>query len=89
MLSIQTICYELGKIIVCFSIGFILGWISRGIREQYVSNIDNEKLIALLISFIWALSIIIAIINPNYETPLALHGLMGGIVGFYYKQKKV
>lgn len=86
-MDVQSIGFDLMKALVGFSIGFSAGWITRGLRDKSQTNIDNEKVIALLVAFIWAISVIADIINPSYDTPIALHGLMGGIVGFYYKKK--
>lgn len=87
MFTWQTFGYEMGKATVFFFMGFATGWIVRGIRDKSNSSINNEKVIALLVAGIWAVSVIVDMINPSYETPIAIHGLMGGIVGFYYKDK--
>lgn len=41
--------------------------------------------VLLVVTGIWALSMIIDIISPQYETSPLVHGLMGAIVGFFYR----
>lgn len=50
----------------------------------------NSEIVLVVVTAIWALSMIIDIISPQYETSPLVHGLMGAIVGFFYKpQPKV
>ncbi len=86
MVSAIQLGAELSKGSIFFALGFILGYVVRGYKEKFNSTIDNEKFIALLVSLIWAISVIVDMLNPVYDTPIALHGLMGAIVGFYYKR---
>lgn len=78
---------EIIKGLVFFSLGFISGYVIRGIKDSTNSSLDNEKVIALLIAGIYAISIIADILVPTYDTPIGLHGIMGGIVGFYFKKR--
>ena len=49
-------------------------------------NTSNSKLIVLLVvTTIWTVSMIVEIANPAYHTNPMVHGLMGSIVGFFYK----
>lgn len=45
----------------------------------------NSDTVLLVVTAIWALSMIIDIISPQYETSPLVHGLMGAIVGFFYR----
>lgn len=87
MITTQVMGYELSKVIMTLIIGFILGWVTRGWKEKYQSNIDNEKVITLMITISYIISVLASIANPAYQTPLALHGLMGTVLGFYFKNK--
>jgi len=87
MINVSTVGYKLGEIILYASLGFIMGWIARGLKEKYSNNINNEKAITLMVSLIYFISVLVSIANPAYQTPLALHGLMGTVLGFYFKQK--
>lgn len=48
----------------------------------------NADLVLLVVTVVWGLSMIIDIASPTWETPIAVHGLMGAIVGFFYKSTK-
>lgn len=87
MSDITLIGFKLGEIIVYGGVGFIIGWFARGFKEKYKSEINNEKAITLMIAGVYVLSVLVSIANPSYQTPLALHGLMGTVLGFYLKQK--
>jgi len=48
-------------------------------------NQKNGDMVLIVVTAIWALSMIIDIISPTYETSPLVHGLMGAIVGFFYR----
>lgn len=64
--------------------GFISGYIFRGLRDKR-GDTDNNSIVLLIVTLIWALSMVVDIISPQYETSPLVHGLMGAIVGFFYK----
>lgn len=70
-----------------FCIGFAIGYVARGIRDKSNSSIDNEKIIALMIAGTYVISVLAGVFIAGYQTPLGLHGIMGGIIGFYFKKK--
>jgi len=78
---------EIIKGFIFFCIGFALGYIARGIKDHSNSSIDNEKVIALLIAVTYVVSVLAGVFVSGYQTPLGLHGIMGGIIGFYFKKK--
>ena len=82
----KTIGVELAKAIIYIGVGFVFGWISRGLKEKYVTTFENEKVIAILIAIVYVLSVLSAMVNPNYQTPAGLHAIMGIVAGYYYKQ---
>lgn len=70
--------------VVFFSIGFATGFAAAGSFEGAPRR--RLKLnIALLIAGVWALSIVAGIFIDGYSTSIALHGIMGAIVGYLYK----
>lgn len=83
---IRAIGFEVSKAIVYIGIGFLIGYITRGYKEKYVSTIENEKVISLMIAFVYVVSVLSAIVNPNYQTPAGLHTIMGIVAGYYFKQ---
>lgn len=48
----------------------------------------NGDVVLIVVTVIWALSMIIDIISPTYETSPLVHGLMGAIVGFFYRPQQ-
>lgn len=53
-------------------------------------DLRKGEFVLVVVTAIWALSMIIDIISPQYETSPLVHGLMGAIVGFFYRpQTKV
>jgi len=61
-------------------------WIRSFFKKDL--KLTGNEIVLVVVSMIWALSMIIDIISINYETSPFVHGLMGAIVGFYYKNKK-
>lgn len=43
------------------------------------------EVVLMAVTLIWALSMIVDITSTTYETSPLVHGLMGAIVGFFYK----
>lgn len=89
MINIQ-LAY-LSVALVSFLIGLSCGFFLRGvvIKTDIDENIDQSFFVLAIVTIIWAVSMIVDIINPSYSTSPMVHGLMGGIVGFYfYKPKK-
>jgi hypothetical protein len=75
--------------IVSYVAGLLTGIFAGRI---FFKNADGKKtnadLVLVVVTIVWAASFIVDIINPNYETPVYIHGLMGAIVGFFYKGVK-
>jgi uncharacterized membrane protein len=68
--------------------GFLIGYIVRGMVDK--TNLGEKNYanyVLVIVSTVWALSMFIDIISPAYETSPLVHGLMGAIVGFFYKIK--
>jgi hypothetical protein len=68
--------------------GFLLGYLIRGIVDKTdVGQKNYANYVLVIVTSVWALSMFIDIISPAYETSPLVHGLMGAIVGFFYKIK--
>lgn len=74
---------------VAFCGGFITGYITRDFRLMITGNLDrdNGSVVLLVVTAVWAVSMLVDIISPNYETSPLVHGLMGAIVGYFYRPK--
>ena len=73
--------------IISYSLGLLSGVIV-GKTVNKSGDEGNSTLVLIIVTIIWAMSMVVDIISPTYETSPLVHGLMGAIVGFYYKQRK-
>jgi len=71
--------------IISYGLGFLSGYIIHRFIEKTEEK-DNSTFVLIIVTLIWAISMIVDIVSPTYETSPLLHGLMGAIVGFYYKK---
>lgn len=46
---------------------------------------NRSEIVLMVVTLVWATSMIIDIMSAQYETSPLVHGLMGAIVGFFYK----
>jgi hypothetical protein len=70
--------------LVSYTAGALSGFfVSRFFKPS--ENNKNGDIVLIVVTTIWALSMIIDIISPVYETSPLVHGLMGAIVGFFYR----
>ena len=72
--------------VISGAIGFYVGWIARGIIDGR-DNKDNATILLIGVSLVWVISVLFDIASTNYETPLAVHALMGALVGYFYKER--
>jgi len=75
--------------IVTFAVGAILGmfvgWFGhKHVSEKEIANWERA-LITVVVTFAWVLSVILDIVLQTYETPVALHGVMGMVVGYFFE----
>lgn len=73
--------------VTSFTIGGVFGYILRGVRDKRGAD-DNNSIVLLVVTFVWALSMAVDIASATYETSPLVHSLMGLIVGFFYKPFK-
>lgn len=74
-------------------IGYFIGcakknWENKPREQRQLSN-WGPALITIVVTIIWALSSMLDIALDTYETPLPLHGIMGGIVGYFFNKEIV
>lgn len=77
--------------VVTAIVSYVAGLLSGFFISKVFHIGDDEKsgqLVLIVVTIIWALSMIIEIVNPAYKTNPFVHTLMGGIVGFFYKPKE-
>lgn len=71
--------------IVTFGAGSLFGFFLRGYTDPKIKDKSPNNLVLVAVTFVWVVSVLVDIVNVEYETPVMLHGLMGAIVGFFYK----
>lgn len=70
--------------LVSFGTGFLGGYLFHAFIDKHKES-SNSGMVLVVVTLVWAMSVIVDILSPQYETSPLLHGLMGAIVGFYYK----
>lgn len=69
--------------VVSYVAGLLSGFF---ISKFYHPEADKKgEFVLIVVTVVWALSMFYDIISPTYETSPLVHGLMGAIVGFFYK----
>ena len=73
-------------------ISYILGFVTCFVFKRNVEGdpkrnfqIKDNTFVLGVVTVIWAFSVFVDIMSPQYETSPFIHGLMGAIVGFFYK----
>lgn len=75
--------------ILIFTFGLILGVVVGflifllSLKKKIISYVNLFVLISVVL--VWVASVLLDMAEPNYQTPISLHGFMGIIVGFYFK----
>lgn len=69
--------------IVIYAAGFLTGFFVRDFVKD--KAINSGVFVLVIVTVMWTLSMFFDITNPDYQTPTLVHGLMGAIVGFFYK----
>lgn len=69
-------------------LGIIVGWLLT--REQKTfTKTDLRILIAILVTMIWAMSIIAEILIVTYTVSVLTHGIMGAVVGYLFSEEGI
>lgn len=76
--------------IATFILGNICGFFLHDLfRKTFLMSEDASKNVLLLaVTTIWVISMLVSIVNPAYQVPVAVHGLLGAIVGFFFYRPK-
>lgn len=70
-------------------IGITAGYFLRGFLDKKLRNDNSGRTFVLIVVTVaWVISSIADILIVEYSTNPLLHGLMGAIVGFFYKPKE-
>lgn len=71
--------------VISYLLGFLSGYLFRNAIKESITPQNAKNIVLIVVSVMWTISVAYGIINPNYQTSPLIHGLMGSIVGFFYK----
>lgn len=71
--------------IIGLTVGFFAGWLAqKNISHTAVENWERA-LITIFVTLAWIISVVLDIALDTYETPVAVHGVMGMVVGYFFE----
>jgi uncharacterized membrane protein YfcA len=71
--------------IFSYVVGIISGVFLAPLLKNNFKETNYKSVVLLVVSVMWTISVAVEIANPEYKTNPLIHGLMGSIVGFFYK----
>lgn len=76
--------------IIGFTLGNLSGYMMHDVMKKTLNmNEESSKNFLLVtVTLIWAISMLVDVISPTYDVPVAVHGLLGAIVGFFFYKPK-
>lgn len=67
------------------AVGSGVGWFAhKHVSKKEIANWERS-VITVVVTFAWVISVILDIALQSYETPVALHGVMGMVVGYFFE----
>lgn len=73
--------------IIIFIFGNISGYFIRGFLEKkdlHLTDQASKNFLIILITLTWVGAMAVDVADPNYDVPIAVHGILGIIVGFFF-----
>lgn len=81
----QQLLLPLITFLVGVALGSGLGWFAhKYVSKKEIANWERA-VITVVVTFAWVVSVILDIALDTYETPVALHGVMGMVVGYFFE----
>lgn len=73
-----------------FVIGAITGYFGHDIMKKtlQIDEANSKNFLLFVVTIVWAVGMIVGIVNPAYQVPIPVHALMGAIVGFFFYKPK-
>ncbi len=81
---------QLVTAVVSFFLGNISGYLLHDKLQKSFNMSENasKNFLLVVVTLIWSCSMLVDIISPNYDVPVAVHAIMGAIVGFFFYRPK-
>lgn len=75
---------------VMFLIGNVSGYFMHDFMKKtlQMSEDSSKNFVMFSVTLVWVMSMVVGLLNPQYQVPLAVHTLMGAIVGFFFYKPK-
>jgi len=72
--------------LLSFLSGTVFGWIVSKIYCTKGIKFNGKNILLMAVAIAWLISIVAEVINPSiYSTPVAVHAIMGAVVGSLFK----
>lgn len=76
--------------VVAFLLGNVSGYVLHDFMKKtlQIDENDSKNLLVLAVTIVWVVGMLVSVVNPAYQVPLPVHGIMGAIVGFFFYRPK-
>lgn len=76
--------------VIAFCLGALTGYLAHDIFKRSFNMDENssKNFLLVTVTLIWAVSMLVDLASPAYDVPVAVHALMGAIVGFFFYRPK-
>lgn len=82
---LQALAIPTGTFILGVLLGFILGWfVHKHVSKREIANWERG-LITIVVTVAWAISVVFDVVIAGYQTPVAVHAVMGLVVGYFFE----
>lgn len=85
--NFMNIFMDVAIAVVSFACGYTTHWYIARRHKGIDKNTDTRTIITFVVLILWAFSVIVDMASATYTTPVAMHGIFGAIVGFFYEKK--
>ena len=81
----QQILFPTITFIIGIFVGTVIGWFShKYFTHKQIENWERS-MITVFVTIAWVISMLLDIALDTYETPVAVHGVMGMVVGYFFE----
>lgn len=67
------------------TVSFFAGYYFRARFDGQVRKIDPSTIVLVAVTFVYVVSVLADIASAEYQTPIAIHTIMGLVAGFFFK----
>lgn len=69
-----------------FLLGLLTGFfMGANATKKTTKEFEGSQFVLIVVTCLWASSVVYDMANPEYSTPAMIHTLMGMITGFFYR----